>query len=337
MPGIRPGTTNQTGWHSGFHPVMKIPAMTRILFQRAPEGFRTVRGGLIKDLQARLAGAGSSPGMLDGIYGGDTELAIRHWEAAQGQPQTGKVTDDAWRGLFGTLPPIFDRCLQLTAAFEGHGYELVAGNFDDAWITWGIIGFTLKHGELGRMLTQIRADHPGLFSAAFGGLEAELVSVLAGSDTRKRDWANSISIGQSRRKVREDWSSAFRRLGAQPEVQAIQRSFAGRYWKTALSDADRFGLRSEMGLALAFDVAVQNGGADPGDVARINKKLQNNPPQTEQDLRIIVANGIAEGSKPQWISDVRRRKLAIATGSGTVHGARYAVKTWGLDDLPADV
>src|SRR5688572_29772600 len=115
-------------------PCDEDPAMTRILFQRAPEGFRTVRGGLIKDLQARLAGAGSSPGMLDGIYGGDTEQAIRRWESAQGQPQTGKVTDDAWRGLFGEMPGIFDRCLQLTAAFEGHGYELVAGNFDDAWI-----------------------------------------------------------------------------------------------------------------------------------------------------------------------------------------------------------
>lgn len=310
--------------------------MTRILFQRAPEGFRTVRGGLIKDLQKALAGAGASPGLLDGIYGGDTEQAIRRWESVKGQPQTGKVTDDAWRRLIGDPPPIFDRCLQLTAAFEGHGYELVAGNFDDAWITWGIIGFTLKHGELGRMLKEIRANHPALFSNAFGGLEAELVQVLDASDTRKRDWANSISIGQTRRKVREDWSSAFRRLGAQPEVQAIQRRFAHGYWDIALRDAERFELRSEMGLALAFDVAVQNGGADAGDVARINKKLQNNPPSTEQDRRIIVANGIAEGAKPQWITDVRRRKLAIATGSGTVHGARYAVKTWGLDEFDAD-
>jgi peptidoglycan hydrolase-like protein with peptidoglycan-binding domain len=309
--------------------------MTRILFQRAPQGFRTVRGGLIKDLQARLAGAGSSPGVLDGIYGGDTEMAIRHWQAQPGQTPTGKMTDDAWVALFGELPPIFDRCLQLTAAFEGHGYELVAGNFDDAWITWGIIGFTLKHGELGRMLKQIRADHPAIFRDAFGGLEAEFVDVLDASDARKRDWANSISIGQNRRRVREDWSSAFRRLGSRAEVQAIQRRFARGYWDIALRDAERFGLRTEMGLALAFDVAVQNGGADAGDVSRIRKKLQNNPPQTEQDLRIIVANGIAEGSKPQWIADVRRRKLAIATGTGTVHGSAYAVKTWGLDEFKA--
>jgi hypothetical protein len=32
---------------------------------------------------------------------------------------------------------------------------------------------------------------------------------------------------------------------------------------------------------------------------------------------------------------VRRRKLTIATAQGTVHGSRFAVKTWGLDDLPA--
>lgn len=309
--------------------------MTRILFQRAPEGFRTVRGGLIKDLQARLAAAGASPGLLDGVYGGDTETAIRQWEQAQGATPTGKVTDEMWQRVVGDPPPIFDRCLQLTGAFEGHGYELVAGNFDDAWITWGIIGFTLKHGELGRMLKEIRANDPALIRDAFGPLEGELVAVLDASDTRKRDWANSISIGQNRRRVREDWSAAFRRLGAQPEVQAIQRRFARGYWDIAMRDAERFGLRSEMGLALAFDVAVQNGGADAGDRARIQKKLQANPPQTEQDRRIIVANGIAEGSKPQWIEDVRRRKLAIATGSGAVHGARYVAKTWGLDEFAA--
>lgn len=309
--------------------------MTRILFQRAPEGFRTVRGGLIKDLQVGLAKKDASPGLLDGVYGGDTELAIRQWQGANGQPPTGKVTDDAWRALVGDPPGIFDRCLQVTAAFEGHGYELVAGNFDGAWITWGIIGFTLKHGDLGPMLKEIRRDHPNIFRDAFGALAEELLEVLDASDTRKRDWANSISVGQSRRKVRDDWSSAFRRLGAQPEVQAIQRRRAGRYWDIARRVAERFELTSEMGLALAFDVAVQNGGADPGDVARINKKLQNNPPSTEQDRRIIVANGIAEGAKPQWIEDVRRRKLAIATGSGTVHGARYAIKTWGLDEFDA--
>ena len=69
---------------------------------------------------------------------------------------------------------------------------------------------------------------------------------------------------------------------------------------------------------------------EPGEIARILQKLQNNPPATEQDARIVVANVIAEGSKPQWVEDVRKRKTTIATGSGAVHGARYADYSHGV-------
>ncbi len=37
----------------------------------------------------------------------------------------------------------------------------------------------------------------------------------------------------------------------------------------------------------------------------------------------IVANRRAEAANPQWIEDVRTRKLCIANGEGTVHGRFY--------------
>ena len=43
-------------------------------------------------------------------------------------------------------PSLFERCLQVTARLEGHGYQMVAGDFDGAGLIWGVIGFTLKHG-----------------------------------------------------------------------------------------------------------------------------------------------------------------------------------------------
>jgi hypothetical protein len=33
---------------------------------------------------------------------------------------------------------------------------MVAGNFDNAWLTWGIIGFTLKHGEIQKIIKEVR-------------------------------------------------------------------------------------------------------------------------------------------------------------------------------------
>lgn len=47
-----------------------------------------------------------------------------------------------------------------------------------------------------------------------------------------------------------------------------------------------------------------------------------------------VANVIAENSRSRFVEDVRKRKRTFATGTGAVHGAQYAVKTWGLDELP---
>jgi hypothetical protein len=100
-------------------------------------------------------------------------------------------------------------------------------------------------------------------------------------------------------------------------------------------DVERFDVRNELGLALCFDTAVQNGGIDSTEATRIRNKLAATPPTTQQERRIIIANVVAENSRPRFIEDVRRRKLTIATARGTVHGSTYDVKTWGLDELPA--
>ena len=61
-----------------------------------------------------------------------------------------------WTKLLWTqVPTTQERSLQLTAAFEGHGFTLAEGNWDDAGITWGIIGFTLLHGELSKIILRI--------------------------------------------------------------------------------------------------------------------------------------------------------------------------------------
>jgi hypothetical protein len=52
---------------------------------------------------------------------------------------------------------------------------------------------------------------------------------------------------------------------------------------------------------------VAGGDADAIEVARLR----------------IVANRRAEAAKPQWVEDVRSRKLTIANGEGSVHGRHY--------------
>jgi hypothetical protein len=59
------------------------------------------------------------------------------------------------------------------------------------------------------------------------------------------------------------------------------------------------------------------------------------PPADERALRVIIANAVADNAKSDFREDVRKRKLAIATGQGMVHGANYVLENWGLIDLQA--
>jgi hypothetical protein len=184
-------------------------------------------------------------------------------------------------------------------------------------------------------LREIRSSLPAVFRAAFGNLTDRINQVLGAGHAEQMAFANSISVGSSKMKILDVWADAFERLGSDPAVQEIQLQHTRRFFEVAARDVDRFGVENELGLALCFDTAVQNGGIDSTEAARIRSKISQTPPTTQQDLRIIIANVVAENSRPRFVEDVRRRKLTIATGTGTVHGSRYGLKTWGLDELPA--
>jgi hypothetical protein len=306
--------------------------MARILFQRPASGFRGVRGELIKKIQKSLGEIYTD--ILDGIYGRNTEIALLNFQQQQGLSPTGKIDEETWKKLISPeLPPLKERCLQVTADFEGHGFTKIAGNFDGAGLTWGIIGFTLAHGELEEILKEINEKHPSLMQEAFGTSLNELLGILDQSLSKQKEWADRISVGSDKYKVKEPWKTAFEKLGSYLKVQAIQIEHTKSYWDITFRDAQRFNLKTELGIALCFDIAVQNGGIDTTERDRIQRRIDQIQPTTEQDVRVIIANVVAENSNPRWIEDVRKRKLTIATTRGEVHGAKYEIKTWGLDEI----
>src|SRR5262249_41947126 len=94
-----------------------------------------------------------------------------------------------------------------------------------------------------------------------------------------------------------------------------------------------FALQTEMGLALCFDIAVQNGGIDCDvEGPRISAWIAQHPAAPERERRIAIADAVAENSRTQYVEDVRRRKRTIATGDGEVHATRYATRDWGIDE-----
>src|SRR6478736_2922577 len=141
--------------------------MARTYFRRSTTR-RSPVGGVIEDVQKALIAAGVPPITVDGDFGGQTAGALKQFQTLRQIPVTGEVDDGTWPALMNSAePPIFERCLQLVAAFEGTGFKKVCGNFDGAGITWGIIGFTLVNGELANLLAKIKAADPTLIAQAF--------------------------------------------------------------------------------------------------------------------------------------------------------------------------
>src|SRR5262245_49838284 len=99
-------------------------------------------GDLVGLLQTGLKRSGHYTRGVDGDFGGGTDTAVRSFQADRKKTVDGRATPEIWEAATGLpWPELFQRCLQLTARFEGHGYTLIAGNFDGAGLTWGIIGF----------------------------------------------------------------------------------------------------------------------------------------------------------------------------------------------------
>ena len=307
--------------------------MARIFFRRTSPEFRSVRGQAIARIQQVLDGDGLLEKGVDGRFGADTEQALRRFQEANRLPQSGAIDLDTWRlALYEEAPALFDRCLQLTADFEGHGFGLAQGNFDGAGLTWGVIGFTLAHGEIGGIVDDADAIDRALVDDAFGALAPELRRKLSLPRTERVAWGDSISLGPRKTGVAPPWSAAFRSFGEKAPVQRLQTDRARRYWRDALRIVDAYEIPGELGHALAFDIAVQNGGIDAAEAEEIGRRLAGAGAAGQRQTREVIANVVAENSAARWVEDVRRRKLAIAQGEGVVHEAKYRLRDWGLEE-----
>lgn len=285
-------------------------------------------GEIVRKVQSSVTKAGFDAKGTDGIYGNDTGKAVQAFQSDQSLAATGAVDETTWTALVNApAPAVGERSLQLTSSFENHGFGLAIGNCDGALLTWGIIGFTMASGEVKEIVLAIHRSAPELVAQAFGAGADSLLSILETSRDEQKAWADSITLPNGM--LAEPWRTRFQTFGSFPEVQQEQiRRVQRDYLAPAIRTAKKLGFTSELGLALCFDIQVQNGGIKTAAASQI--KEQRRPEMSEAELRTVVANAVADRSKRKWREDVRRRKLTIATGEGVVHGYHYVLENWGL-------
>jgi hypothetical protein len=224
------------------------------------------------------------------------------------------------------------RVLALTGTYETSKlppecFTGISGNFDGAGISFGVIQFNLKSGTLQPILKKMIQNHHDKMFEIFGGNLVVIKQMLSKPISEQIKWADSISILPSKRSISQPWRDAFKELGRIHECQIYQMEGCQWYFNRALEYFKKFNFWSERAYALCFDIVVQCGSIGPLVTQRTNEAVALLPKDlSKEELEIekmkILANKRAEVVKPQFVEDVRSRKLCIAKGSGLVHGLR---------------
>lgn len=306
-------------------------------------------GAQVVKVQEALKSASFFQGAADGIYGNETEAAIRTFQSRSGLAVDGMVGPGTWARLFPSEQPsspqitgeLSTRCLALTGTFETGQlapgcFAAIAGNFDGQGISFGALQWNFGQGTLQTLLKEMSTKHPDIMSNIFGADLATLQKAVNGAKQDALNFAQSIQDAK-KHVVSDTWKNRFRLLGLSPEFQAIEVNGASKYYSNAKNLAATYNIWSTRGHALMFDICVQNGSISDvvksqimADFGKIPTGLSRE--ETEVRKMVIIANRRAEAANPKFVEDVRKRKLCIANGKGVVHGINYDLATqFGLD------
>lgn len=304
---------------------------------------RGAKGEEVSRIQSRLGELSVYRGPVDGDFGGGTESAVRAFQQSRGLGVDGAVGPQTWEALFGGAPiaapalaskPLAFRTLALTGTFETNVappdcFAVLTGDFDEQGISFGACQWNLGQGSLQPLLQSMDRQHGGVIDEVFGPHAAELRAMLASPRAEQLEWARGI---QSQRfAISEPWRGFFKTLGRREEFQGIEVDAASKLYQDAIALCRTYGVRSERAVALMFDIKVQNGSISATTKAQIDRDFAaieaTDPDAVEVERLRAVANRRAEAANPRWIEDVRTRKLTIANGTGTVHGAHFDLET----------
>jgi hypothetical protein len=176
-----------------------------------------------------------------------------------GRPARARVQAVAPRGDRGWVR----RVITFVSATEGKADSLNR-NLDGAGLSYGILQWNQRSGNLGVLLSAMAAADPDAFVRFFGPSWAAAVDV---AQRRSLEPVDGAPLWE------EPWASRFVAAGRHPPFVAVQWHLAehGEHFQGALDVARMLGVRTERALALFFDRAVQQG---PGAARQLAEQLR---------------------------------------------------------------
>lgn len=249
-----------------------------------------------------------------------------------------------------TKPPvknIRDIVYVITSAFEGGpvgriNYTNLSDNFDGQGYSIGFLQWNVGQDSDRKLFRRLESVYPGVLKKAFGeALYREFISYIDKSTATRLAWVHK-AINTSSGKIEPNWRIALLAVCNTPEFQEVQRFYAEEVFQAAITLCKEYGLKTNRALALAYDIRTQNGSISAATKATIlaakyaKEKLLGRTLKESEYLEIIAIKR-AEASNSKWVADVKSRKLTIVYGVGTVHGTKFDLSKFGLDDAPFSV
>lgn len=231
---------------------------------------------------------------------------------------------------------------QITSAFEGGvfgkiNFSNLTGNFDDQGLSIGFLQWCTGQDSDRPLFVQMNNDHHDVLKSVLGTYYDSFVATLQLPTSQRLKWA--IGINDSSNRIVPTWKAMLSQLCNTSEFQEIQMKFAESKLQKAVKYCDTYQVVSVRALALMFDIVTQNGSISEKThnkimSDRVAQEKQLGRKLTEREFLKIIATDRAEASNPQWINDVKLRKLCIVNGNGTVHGTFFDFDKLGLSDEP---
>ncbi len=136
-------------------------------------------------------------------------------------------------------------------------------NLDGNGLSFGILQWTQKSGNLGVLLAAMHEADPAGFASLFGPSWRKVLDVTARASLEPVDDANLWD---------EPWASRFAAAGRHPPFIEVQWSLAqvGDHWRGAEAVAARLRVRTERSMTLFFDRSVHQG---PAGFSRTAERL----------------------------------------------------------------
>lgn len=200
------------------------------------------------------------------------------------------------------------RFVWLTSLFEtGGAFARLNLNTDQCGLSFGILQWSQKPGQLHAFLNACFASEPDVWAQIMGGTEVldYTAKPNGGLD------ASGLAIDPNFELTRDPWKSRIETLGASPAIQCVQIAQATEVYAADLTRMRQYAavIQSERGFAFLLDLANQFG------AGRVAQQYTANAAAGEPESAILVKleDVFTNIARPQFQPQVRARREFFRT------------------------